>query len=69
MPIPGLAFKAVLGVDTIRLYDINSEATTKAINNLSNQELEIVPCQSPHEAIEGAQIITTCIAAKQFARY
>ncbi|MBF9041925.1 ornithine cyclodeaminase [Rhodobacterales bacterium HKCCE4037] len=62
-----LAFKAVCGIDTVRLYDIDAGATGKAARNLAGSGLTIIPCTSPEEAVEGAQIITTCTADKQYA--
>jgi len=62
-----LAFKAVLGIDTVRLYDIDAKATDKACRNLAGSGLEVIACDSPHDAVEGAQIITTCTADKQYA--
>ncbi|MFT6302670.1 MAG: ornithine cyclodeaminase [Pseudomonadales bacterium] len=62
-----LAFQAVLGIDTVQLFDIDSNATDKAARNLMNSGLKVVKCKSPYEAIEGAEIITTCTADKQYA--
>lgn len=62
-----LAFKAICGIDTVRLYDIDPAATEKAARNLAGSGLTVVPCQSGEQAIEGAQIITTCTADKQYA--
>ncbi len=62
-----LAMKAVVGIDTVRLYDIDKGATDKAARNLSGQGLNVVKCATPEEAMEGAQIITTCTADKQYA--
>ncbi|MCL4104939.1 UNVERIFIED_CONTAM: hypothetical protein GTU68_018646 [Idotea baltica] len=62
-----LAFKAICGVDTVRLYDIDADATQKAIRNLQSHGITAIACASPEEAIEGAQIITTVTADKQFA--
>ena len=62
-----LAFQAVLGIDTVQLYDIDSHATDKAKRNLADSGLTVVRCSSPFEAIEGAEIITTCTADKQYA--
>lgn len=62
-----LAFKAICGIDTVRLYDIDSNATKKAARNLSDKGLTVVDCKSREEAIEGAHIITTCTADKQYA--
>ncbi|TKZ20489.1 ornithine cyclodeaminase [Shimia litoralis] len=62
-----MAMWAVNGVSTLRLYDIDSAATDKAVRNLSSQGFKLVACATPEEAIEGAQIITTCTADKQYA--
>ena len=62
-----LAFKAVCGVEAVRLYDIDPAATRKAARNLAASGLAVVACASSQEAILGAEIITTCTADKQFA--
>ncbi|WP_299820403.1 ornithine cyclodeaminase [uncultured Jannaschia sp.] len=62
-----LAMRAACGVERLRLYDIDSKATDKLVRNLSNRGFVLEPCASPEEAIEGAQIITTCTADKQYA--
>jgi len=62
-----LAFKALCGIDTVRLYDTDPKATAKAIGNLHGSGLTLIPCSNAQEACEGAQIITTCTADKQFA--
>jgi ornithine cyclodeaminase len=62
-----LAFKAVVGVDTVRLYDIDPAATEKAARNLAGAGLTVIKCRSAEEAVAGARIITTCTADKQFA--
>ena len=61
------AMKAIVGVDTLRMYDIDPAATEKAMRNLKGFGMELIACKSPEEAIEGAQIITTCTADKQNA--
>ncbi|OSQ49775.1 ornithine cyclodeaminase [Marivita geojedonensis] len=62
-----LAFKAICGIDTVRLYDIDEAATEKAARNLAASGLKVVTCKSGEDAMEGAQIITTCTADKQYA--
>ncbi|PWE34307.1 ornithine cyclodeaminase [Maritimibacter sp. 55A14] len=62
-----LAMKAVCGVDRLRLYDIDPVATEKAMRNLAGFGFDMSFCRSSEEAIEGAQIITTCTADKQYA--
>ncbi|CUJ95662.1 ornithine cyclodeaminase [Shimia thalassica] len=62
-----LAMKAILGLKTVRLYDKDRAASEKCAANLAGSGLETVICASPEEAIEGAQILTTCTADKQCA--
>lgn len=62
-----LAMKAICGVDTVRLYDIDPAATEKAARNLEGWGMNVVACKSAEESMEGAQIITTCTADKQYA--
>jgi ornithine cyclodeaminase len=62
-----LAMKAVCGIKTIRLYDIDPDATEKARRNLEGSGLKVIACPSAEEAVAGCQIITTCTADKQFA--
>jgi ornithine cyclodeaminase len=62
-----LAFKALLGVDTLRLYDIDRSASTKCVRNLAGMGFGITVCSSIEEAMEGVQIVTTVTADKQNA--
>lgn len=62
-----LAFKRIVGIDTVRLYDIDPAATAKCARNLEGTGLKVVACGSAEEALEGAQIVTTCTADKQLA--
>jgi len=62
-----LAMKALVGLKSVRLYDIDAAATEKAARNLAGTGLEVVRCRSAEESMEGAQIITTCTADKQYA--
>jgi ornithine cyclodeaminase len=62
-----LAMRAVCAVDRLRLFDIDAGATEKLMRNLSGQGFDITPCPSAEEAMEGAGIVTTCTADKQYA--
>ncbi len=62
-----LAMKAICGLKSVRLYDIDAAATAKCAANLAGHGLNVVSCASPEDAIEGAQILTTCTADKQYA--
>lgn len=62
-----LAFQEIVGIDTVRLYDVDPKATQKAARNLADSGLTVVSCSSSEEAVTGAQIVTTCTADKQYA--
>ncbi|WP_135505166.1 ornithine cyclodeaminase [Roseovarius aestuariivivens] len=62
-----LAMKAVVGLKSVRLYDIDRAASEKAAKNLRGHGLNVTICDSAEDSMEGAQIITTCTADKQYA--
>lgn len=62
-----IAFQQVLGVNRLRLYDIDPAASLKARQNLQNRGFEITICSSVEAAMEGAEIVTTVTADKQNA--
>ncbi|MVA63825.1 ornithine cyclodeaminase [Agrobacterium vitis] len=61
------AFRALLGIQELRLYDIDAAATRKCTRNLTGLGFNIVECKSVADAVEGADIITTITADKQYA--
>jgi ornithine cyclodeaminase len=62
-----LAFKAILGVDRLRLYDIDRRASEKVVRNLAGLGFDMCICDTVEEAVLGAQIVTTVTADKQNA--
>jgi ornithine cyclodeaminase len=62
-----VAFKAICGIEEVRLWDLDPAATAKAARNLHGQGLRVVPCATAEEAILGAQVITTATADKRLA--
>ncbi|MGV1754649.1 ornithine cyclodeaminase [Agrobacterium sp. CG674] len=62
-----LAFKAIVGVNVLRLYDLDPSATDRCASNLAGQGFTIIKCATSQEAVEGADIITTVTADKQCA--
>lgn len=62
-----LAFQAICGINAVRLYDVDPAATAKAARNLATSGLRVTSCGSVEEAVEGADIVTTCTADKQNA--
>ncbi|MBV52446.1 MAG: ornithine cyclodeaminase [Coxiellaceae bacterium] len=62
-----LAHHYAVGIDTVRYYDIDSEAMDKFEDSLKVYDLTLQRCSSIDEAVQGADIITTATAAKQRA--
>ncbi len=62
-----LAMQEIVGIETVRLFDIDAGATEKAVRNLADTGLKVVACTSAEDAMTGAEIITTCTADKQCA--
>ena len=61
------AFRAILGIDNLRLYDVDPVATEKCARNLALHGFRITRCATAMEAVEGAEIVTTVTADKQYA--
>jgi len=59
-----LAFQHLLGVDELRLFDVDPAATTKLVANLEGSGLRLTVCASTAEAVRGADIVTTVTADK-----
>ncbi len=62
-----IAFKALLGISRLRLYDIDPDASRRCAKNLVGFGFDITLCASTQDAIEGAHIITTVTADKRSA--
>ncbi len=59
-----LAFRAICGIDSLRIYDIDPDAVAKFTANMAGQGMGITACTTAAEAVLGADIITTCTADK-----
>ena len=66
-----IAFHRLLGIRSLRLFDVDANATAKLERNLRNlpemHDLVIQHCGSADEAARGADIITTVTADKRLA--
>ncbi|EKF18279.1 ornithine cyclodeaminase [Nitratireductor pacificus] len=62
-----MAFKALLGIDRLRLYDIDHAASEKCLRNLAGLGFDMTVCGTAEDAMEGAEIVTTATADKQYA--
>ena len=62
-----LAFQYLVGIQTVRLFDIDPMATAKLMANLRGSGLALEICDSVAKAVNGADIVTTATADKSYA--
>ncbi|PRD44314.1 ornithine cyclodeaminase [Phyllobacterium phragmitis] len=62
-----LAFKAILDIAELRVFDIDPAAYPKFLRNMAQSGVRITRVQSAEEAVVGADIITTVTADKKRA--
>jgi len=61
------AFRAINGISTLRVYDIDSTVSEKFRKNMQGAGFDITICKTSQDAVTGADIITTCTADKNYA--
>ena len=59
-----LGFRAALGIEKVRIFDIDPDAMEKFRRNIQPPGIEVYSADSVEDALEGADIITTCTADK-----
>lgn len=59
-----LGFRAALGIEKVRIFDIDPNAMEKFRRNIEPLGIEVYIADSVEDALEGADIITTCTADK-----
>ena len=59
-----LAFRDLVGIREVRLFDTDPAASAKLAANLVGQGLQVRICASTAEAVKGADIVTTVTADK-----
>lgn len=63
-----IAFHALVGIEEIRLYDLDPQATAKLAANLrAFPAIKVVLASSVADAVRGADIVTTVTADKAYA--
>lgn len=62
-----IAFRDLLGIRTLRLFDTDPQATAKLARNLTGQGLALRVCESAADAARGADVVTTITADKTLA--
>lgn len=61
------AFRAMLGIDHLRVHDIDRAATAKFLRNMDGRGFRIDVADNAPEALAGADIVTTVTADKRRA--
>jgi ornithine cyclodeaminase len=59
-----LVFHYLLGIEELRLFDVDPQATAKLVRNLQHTPIKITLCTSIAQAARGADIVTTVTADK-----
>lgn len=62
-----LGFRALLGIDRLRIWDIDPAATAKFRANMAGLGFQVIAASSAPEALLGADIVTTVTADKATA--
>ena len=62
-----IAFRDLVGIRELRLFDLDRAASVKLAANLAGQGLAVVICASTADAVRGADIVTTVTADKSLA--
>lgn len=63
-----LGMRELVGIQELFVYDVDSAAVAKLRSNLEPLGFRIKDCTDVDEAVDGADIITTCTADKQQAK-
>lgn len=61
-----IAFSFLFDLEELRFYDVDKEAMNKMARNLESYNIKLTPCKDAKEAVQGADIITTCTADKKY---
>jgi ornithine cyclodeaminase len=59
-----LAFRHLLGIEALRIHDVDPTASAKLARHLQGSGMHITTCASTAEAVRGADIVTTITADK-----
>jgi ornithine cyclodeaminase len=62
-----IAFRELLGISTLRVWDTDPASTAKFVRNLAPLGFDIEVARSSADAARGADIVTTCTADKSNA--
>jgi ornithine cyclodeaminase len=59
-----LGMRAVLGINSLRIWDTDPAAMEKFVRNAEPLGFDVYVASSAHDAVRGADIVTTCTADK-----
>lgn len=63
-----IALHTILGIEEVRIYDIDATAMQKLQRHLrAFPDLRVIPVATPNAAVAGADIVVTCTADKTWA--
>lgn len=62
-----IAFRELLGIQALRLFDVDAGATARLAAHLEGSGIEVMCCRSVAEAVQGADIVTTITTDKSNA--
>jgi ornithine cyclodeaminase len=62
-----LAFRANLGINALRVFDVDPDAMAKFDRNATALGFDVTLCADAADAVMGSQIVTTCTADKKNA--
>jgi ornithine cyclodeaminase len=62
-----VAFRELLGITTLRVWDTDPASTAKFVRNLAPLGFDIEVASSSTDAVRGADVVTTCTADKSNA--
>lgn len=62
-----IAFRQLVGVTHLRVFDIDPRATAKLVRNLRGTDIAVEICTNTRDAVRGADIVTTATADKTCA--
>jgi ornithine cyclodeaminase len=63
-----LAFRDLLGIRELRLFDVDAAATSKLVASLQGSGLALTVCASTAQTVRGADIVTTLTTDKTLAQ-
>ncbi len=59
-----IAFRELVGIDRLRVWDTDPGAIAKAVRNLAPLGFDVRPATGVADAVRGADVVTTCTADK-----